>query len=424
MQIPTSRRSFLKSVGAVSLTSMIPACSKKYSLADLRQDRKQAAHRKRRVIMNNDGNEPVLIKADEPFTAETMLQKRSYGLPGTHVDSIFYCTGVFNYYYHPSNESEWFLREGRNDITHRFLKHLNENGTDPLKIMIQYCQENHFEIFWSMRMNDTHDSGSSVPLCEWKKAHPDYMVGTKDVTLPYGANRWSSVDYGLQPVRDKVLRILQDVCTRYDVDGIELDFFRHPVLFKPQMTGEPVTQEHCDLMTGLMKRIRTMTEEIGLKRGRPFLIGIRVPDSVDYCKALGIDLEQWLADDLVDLIVGGGYFKLEPWENWAALGKKYDVPAYACFVKRRIQSSGEPEGVTEEKIWRGEALNAWKAGVDGIYTFNRFNPKDQIFRELGDPELLKTLERTDRTAYVNPESWSRPERWLKDGDKYVKEPKS
>ena len=35
---------------------------------------------------------------------------------------------------------------------------------------------------------------------------------------------------------------------------------------------------------------------------------------------------------------------------------------------------------------RGEALNAWHAGVSGIYTFDRFDPRDPIFREPGsDP---------------------------------------
>ena len=70
-------------------------------------------------------------------------------------------------------------------------------------------------------MNDTHDSGSSVPLCEWKKAHPEYLVGNRNSNFPYGCNRWSSVNYALQEVRDKVYRILHDTCSRYNIDGIE-----------------------------------------------------------------------------------------------------------------------------------------------------------------------------------------------------------
>lgn len=382
--------------------------------------RKQAARRKRRIIMNNDGNDAWGGARGDPKTPENFLAKRTSPLLGSQVDAIFYCTGVFNVYTHRSRETE--LRADR-DPEKGFVKALHDLGTDPLEVMVKYCREHGLEVFWSMRMNDTHDSGKDSVLCQWKQDHPEYLVGRRDqeVGFPYGCNRWSSVDYGIPEVREKVYRILQDVCTRYDVDGIELDFFRHPVLFRPQMTGQPVTQEHSDLLTELIRRMRAMTESIGRKRNRPMLVAIRVPDSVGYCKAIGIDLVRWLDDDLVDIVVGSDYFKLEPWENLAAFGRKYETPVYACFESRRIMNGGRPEETTAIKVWRGEALNAWKAGVDGIYTFNRFNPNDVIFRELGDPALLETLERVDQTVYV-ADIWSRPETWLKDGDKYVQEP--
>ena len=411
-----NRRDFVKSVGAGAFLLVCPGLVLSSEAESLRAMRKKAAGRRRRMIMNNDGNDVRVAATITPFQQEDLFEQRTTGLIGSQVDSIFYCTGVFNYYFHRSNESE---RLTSDENVAAYLRRLDALGTDPLAMMADYCRRHDFEIFWSMRMNDTHDSGNDLLFCQWKRDHPDYLVGTKDKRLAYGANRWSSVDYGVGAVRDKVFRILEDVCQRYDVDGIELDFFRHPVLFRPQMTGEAVTQEHCDLMTGLLRRVRKMTEEIGLRRERPILIGIRIPDSVSYCKALGIDLVQWLESDLVDLVTGGGYFKMEPWENLVALGKAYDVPVYACLVKRRIQSASEPEGVTAPQIWRGEAYRAWQAGVSGIYTFNRFNPNDGIFRELGDPKLLETLERRDRTAYVNEESWSKPERWVINGRDYV-----
>ena len=364
MKNSIDRRTFLKTTGALSLASLISSCDR-YSLDELREERKKRTLKKRRIIMNNDGNEPLLFQESDPVTVEKFLEKRTTALVGSHVDAIFYCTGVFNFYTHQSQETELFV--GHNDPKFiRILTGLKKQGTDPLEIMTDFCHSNNIEMFWSMRMNDTHDSGDSDPLSQWKKDHPDYLVGRKEQKFPYGANRWSSVNYELPQVRDKVFHILQDVCSRYNIEGIELDFFRHPVLFKPQMTGEPVTQAHCDMLTDLIRSIRQMTEKIGLERRKPFLIAIRVPDSVGYCKALGIDLIRWLEEDLVDIITGGGYFKLELWSNWAALGQKYGISTYACFVKRRIQSANEPEGETSIKIWRGEALNALQEGVNGI----------------------------------------------------------
>ena len=71
---------------------------------------------------------------------------------------------------------------------------------------------------------------------------------------------------------------------------------------------------------------------------------------------------------------------------------------------------------------RGEAYRALNAGVDGIYIFNQFDPNFPIFRQLGDRAALAGMERVDQTAYVNPNAWSTPKYWLKDGDRFVKEP--
>ena len=44
----------------------------------------------------------------------------------------------------------------------------------------------------------------------------------------------------------------------------------------------------------MMQRIREMSEREGMKRGKPIMVAIRVPDSVEYCKEIGIDLETWM----------------------------------------------------------------------------------------------------------------------------------
>ena len=152
------------------------------------------------------------------------------------------------------------------------------------------------------------------------------------------------------------------------------------------------------------------------RRGRPLLIAARVPDSVGYARGVGLDVPGWLQNDLVDLIIGGGYFHLEPWENLAALTKDYGVPAYACLSGSRLCNSVYPEEAVEIEIMRGEALRAWEAGMSGIYTFNRFDPDDAIFRELGDPELLRTLPRTYR---FNPGPMETIRGYLNDGERFL-----
>ena len=210
---------------------------------------------------------------------------------------------------------------------------------------------------------------------------------------PLGGNgRWSAVNYAVPEVREKVLRILADVAARYDVEGLELDFFRHPIYFQPQIFGQPVTQEHRDMLTDLMRRVRKMADQRAAERGRPMLIAVRVPDSVEYCSAIGIDLVRWLKEDLVDLLVVGGYFQLNPWETSVALGHKYGVPVYPSLDDPRFRDKEAQELRNSPACYRGRALEAWAAGGDGIYLFNFFDPHSPLLKELGDPKALANME--------------------------------
>jgi hypothetical protein len=100
----------------------------------LQAARKRAAHRKRRMIMNNDGNDTRWPVEGEPRTRETFLDKRSTPLIGSHVDAIFYCTGcTFNLYRHHSQESELLTSAGDQED---WGWKLGEDGPDVLETMI------------------------------------------------------------------------------------------------------------------------------------------------------------------------------------------------------------------------------------------------------------------------------------------------
>lgn len=375
--------------------------------------RRKLANRNRRIIFNNDGND--VFNTPKAATPEGYLDERTSPLAGSQVDAIFSCTGVFNLYSHRSKETELLLQ---GDIGEKaYSRELIEQGRDALELIIDFGHRQRMEVFWSMRMNDTHDSYSEPLFCQWKKDHPDYLMGKKGDKFPYGGKRWSAVDYRLPQVRDKVFRILQDVATRYDIEGLELDFMRHPVFFKPQMFGEPVTQEHCGMMTDLLSRVRKMSEDVARRRGKPMLIAVRVPDSVGYSKAVGLDLRKWLDRDLIDIVTGSCYFHLEPWQNMVALVKPYHLPFYACLSGSRLGCDSSYvyccEGHGGE--WRGEALTAWRAGVSGVYAFNRFNARDPLYRQLGSRELLEKLPRNFAST-LNPGKGM--EAWLKGGDKF------
>jgi hypothetical protein len=362
------------------------------------QRRKQAAGRTRRVIFNNDGCDAVYYC--DKATPEALLACRTSPLAGTHVDAIFYCTWCsgFSNFTHRTKIGRVFTRK-EEQLSNNKVDQFVAQGTDPLEIMVDFCGKNQIEIFWSFRMNDTHDASSAWygPLLfpQLKKDHPEWLLGSRQKPTRHG--RWTGVDYGRQEIRELAFRFVREVCENYDVDGVELDFFRHLNYFKPVSMGKEAGPEEREMMTGLLRRIRQSTEELGRERGRPILIAVRVPDSVGYCEAMGFDLVRWLEDDLVDLLVASGYFRLNPWETTVELGHKYGVPVYPCLSESRLRGEARKARASVES-YRARAMNVWDAGADGVYLFNFFNPHSPLWRELGDPDALQTMDKVYTTG--------------------------
>ena len=366
------------------------------SADSFKQRRKEAAHRKRRIIFNNDGDD--IVYQCKAVTVEELLNARTTALAGSQVDSIFYCTwsSGFGVFTHNTKVGQVFeTREApfTNNPTRAFL----DAGIDPLRVMTDFGRKHGIEVFWSLRMNDTHDGSLTeygpvmFNMNKLKVAHPEYLFSTPQQKPKYGA--WSAVDFGRAEVRDLAFRFVEEVCRNYDVDGIELDFFRHPIFFKHNSQGLPCDDEDRAQMTGLLQRIRALCDDLGRRRGRPLLMAVRVPDSVEYSRAIGIDLERWLADDLADLLVVTSYIQLNPWEYSVALGHKYGVPVYPSLDESRVRDEAARGLRSSVEAYRARAMNVWAAGADGVYMFNFFNPRSPLWRELGDPAALQRMNK-------------------------------
>ena len=230
------------------------------SLEELRQQRRQAAHRERRMIFNNDGDDVIYTKK-EP-TAEALLALRTTPLVGSQVDGIFYSNSLcFGQSLHNSNVMEPFTCTEAM-FSNNVLPELIAGGIDPIQVMVEFGRKHGIEIFWDMRMNDTHDSmlGGYGPYLrpKFKLDHPEYLVGTRD--RPPKCGTWTSVDYARPEVRELAYRFFEEVCQTFAVDGVEMDFFRHACFFKSVAQGGTASQEERDSMTGFVRRIREMTE--------------------------------------------------------------------------------------------------------------------------------------------------------------------
>lgn len=169
---------------------------------------------------------------------------------------------------------------------------------------------------------------------------------------------WPGLDWGQAEVRQHFLDFIRWYCPRYDFDGLELDYYRHPLFFK---LGEE--EQHMGAMTEFVRQVRRSLNEIGNKRGRPCLLAIRVPDTPAMARRSGFDTETWLSEGLMDLlIVGGGYM---PYggrlKEFIDLAHQHHVPAYPCVNHFR--------GPVQ---MRSLASNFWALGGDGFYLFSFF----------------------------------------------------
>jgi hypothetical protein len=375
--------------------------------AKLKLQRQKMRQRQRRVMYNDDGCGPSF--SAEGATPQGFLYgptARMSGIIGTQVDSVFICSGATHVLNHPSsvgetyadvvdkyNITEWkAVRD-----THRALF---DAGTDPIKLTQDFCKKLGVEVFYSYRVNDIHNAYESCKgeRSTWMLEHLEYCLfnQAEGEKMPDSDPRrqWSSLDFEIPQVREHLLGILEDVANRYDLDGMEIDYFRSPVFFKPTMEFKPCTKEQLDILTGFQRRVREICLKAGNKLGRPMLVAARVPMTVATCKHVGIDIERWLKEDLLDILpTGGGYVPFTmPTTELVKLGHKHGVPVYPTISASGMRGAAGNYGSVE--AWRGAASNAWFYGADGMYLFNHFpNKPSEQFKELGDPVTLAKLDK-------------------------------
>ncbi len=370
--------------------------------ADMPAARRAAAAKPRPLIFNNDGGE--LTGSLQAPTAEEILKYRTLPLKDTPVSTVFFCprSSPFGTFTYPTKIGDVFTAAEGHYATNIMAQVLKAN-IDPFMVINNFLHEHKKELFFSMRMNDTHDIEPKrygpimLRNSRLKTQHPDWLLGTKEKPTKYGG--WTGVDYARPEIRDLALSYFTEICQNYPVDGIELDFFRHMMFFKNPSRGLPATTEELAAMTDLVRRIRKMADAEGAKRGRPILIAMRLPDSIEYAKAVGLDMETWLQEGLLDILVTTSYIQLNPWEYSVALGHKYGVKVYPSLDDSRVPDAAALAVRQSDSAYRARAAAAWAQGVDGIYLFNYFEMNTNLYQELDDPKKLITLDKDYFASY-------------------------
>lgn len=378
----------------------------------------EAINRQRRIIFQDDVLANDVFRTDEVGTERlakiidfymSRLDEQS-----NQIDSIWFEWGEGNTAVWPSEVIP---------CTENVFPRWWEAGIDPVEVLLIEAKKRGREVFFSYRINGSDNDDlfdpprpfdQPIPL---KAESPDWLIYKWH---PY----WN---FSFKGVRDLKLNVVREVAEIYDFDGIQIDFARIPVLFPEEQWV------HRDILTDFMRDIRTTLLDIGKKRGRPLLLAARIPEDLMGCHFDGMDVETWVRDFLIDILVVGTRTANADVAAFRRITVDTPIKLYPSFDDHH-STDGYREPDLE--VWRGTCANWWRQNPDGMHTFNlmvsspqsaenldlspspRWQTQRKIFSEIGSPETLKGQDKVffverrggGHAEYVvpSPANWNTP----------------
>lgn len=353
-------------------------------------------------------------------TAED-LRKRMLSFRDTQVAVFEWCIMSGSRVNYPSKSVELigagvkeFPRRG-DKLAAETLHRLASQGVDTLKVVADACHEAGMLCYASLRMNGDYPAswmGETVPRMfnsTFWWSHPELHIrGKKGEDL-------TKFSYAFPQVRQFKLAVLREAAER-DIDGINLDYLRHPAFFgyeepllaafQKQYGQDPRKlpaddprwlQLRADIMTGFVRDVRKILDDAGKRKGRRLGLSARV-DWRQY-RDWGCDIETWLKQGLLDYLVlaqhslGGYEFDLAPFVKMAKgtgcavlFGEEAVVSGHDRTPKEdKLIAQGKmkpPSGSTLTlEQYQARAARWYAAGADGVHLFNE--GRHTVMRVLG-----------------------------------------
>ncbi len=359
-----------------------------------------------RLVYYNDAHHFHGKRIEPPLTMSKLRQPVDEVL-GTGVDLLVMGMGYGDVYFHQSKVGRT-IGEAKdvweNYIDWRIMRMVEEAakmGTDQIEESISYARANRLRFFPSLRLQ-TRDAYRSQ-RCGWLRWHHGLEVcigGPEDYP-----DRWA-YNFTNELVREEKLALIREMLDDYGADGIELDFMFFPLYFR-----EPEIESGVPIMNEYVARIRRMVDEIGERQGRDIPIMARVFHRREDNLAIGLDVETWLADGNVDMVVGQvPEFLIDTClSDGAWMADSANQAGAAAYIRPPRAVYDERSLTPHIEMYRALSQTLERQGFAGLYLGYLPWPFDQEqYQLLREGALPQSMSRRNKRYVLQPRESQAP----------------
>jgi len=269
----------------------------------------------------------------------------------------------------------------------RTLKAMHDAGIDLYSVWADETRRCGLSFWLSIRMNDVHnvDDPTNMMHSAFWRDHPEL----RRVPSADGRN-WTdlALDYSHREVRDYWKAFLAEAFGRYDIDGLELDWMRFTEHLPPGRASE------CSwCLDEIMAEARRLADAASLRLGHKVLVGARVSSRPETAIARGTDFATWARKGWIDWLVPCNFWRCAdfnlPYAEWARLVDGTGVTVVPG-LDNGLVVNGRRRGhnVGEYSLF---ADRMYRQGAPGIYLFNPFDNKPEVWKALVSEGLPPSL---------------------------------
>ena len=280
------------------------------------------------------------------------------------------------------------------------------SGNDLIQLSLDRARQREIDFFLTWRMNESHgvnEPGNPGNSRFWRE-HPEFRIGGPG---PFGWCEEQALCFAHEQMRDYQFGFIEELCARYDIDGLELDFLRFPYLF-PRATP---FEEKAPILTGFVRRIRAMLSGLG----KSIPIGVRVHNRLDMAREVGLDIKTWLDEGLVQMVNISPSYNMQSDSDIEGFRAAFpDATLFGeltqCMTRgKTVELSVEQTRKSTPEVLHALAHSFLERGADGISFFNftyyrdysfgnlakldRFEPPYQALRGIADRDFLSRQEK-------------------------------